>query len=745
VTAVNRPPGVVTDEMLERCAQEPIHVPGAIQPHGVLLALDGPEPRVTTISDNAGQWLGIEARRLVGAPIEVAIGAPAAATVRKALATKPLAEVNPLRLVIADRTFDGIVHRHAGATLLELEPADERADRPLSRDKALGPIVTRLLEAREAGALMNFVVEELRRLTGFDRVLAYRFDEDGNGTVVAEAKGGAMPSFLGHHYPASDIPRQARELYRLNWLRAIPDAAYEPVPLLAADPGARPLDLSLSVLRSVSPVHREYMAHMGVRASLTISVLPRGALWGLLTCHHAVPRFIPYEVRAACELLGKLLSLQLTALQDLEDERVRSELAGAAARVASAMRDARDDTLEGLVAEPDALLQLVSAGGAAVVTDETIHLFGRTPSHPEVRALVEWLRARNDSSVFVSRKLSAVYSPAACYTAVASGILTLALPRPTPPHVIWFRPEEIETVSWGGNPHKAVELGADGVRLHPRTSFAAWKEEVRGRSLPWSRGEIAAAGEVRRTAIELELGRQVGREQAAVRARDEMLAVVSHDMRNLIGVVKLQVELLWQLLALEKIDPSRELRAAIERIQSAAGWMTTLVTDLLDAARIEAGEVRLNPRPCRVAGVVDAAVRLLSPLADQRHVTLTVAIGEDVRELSVVVDSDRIFQVLSNLLGNAIKFTPEGGHIEVSIRSAAAGVEIRVRDSGPGIPLADQQRIFDRYWQASPRHQTGSGLGLYIARGLVEAHGGTLWVESVPGQGAVFAFTVPVT
>jgi chemotaxis family two-component system sensor kinase Cph1 len=745
VTEKDRGLGVVTDEMLERCAREPIRVPGAIQPHGLLLALTEPEGRVTTISANAEQWLGNDAGRLVGAVIEAAIGVPSAAVFREALATEPLSEVNPLRLSIAGRTFDGIVHRHAGATLLELEPAVERAERFVSRDKALGPIVTRLLEARSAGHLLRIAVDELRRLTGFDRVLAYRFDDDGNGAVVAEAKGERMPSYLGHQYPASDIPRQARELYRLNWLRAIPDAAYQPVPLVAADPGAPPLDLSMSVLRSVSPVHREYMANMGVRASLTISVLPRGVLWGLLTCHHSTPRFVPYEVRAACELAGKLLSLQLATLEELDDQRVRSERSGAAGRVASAMRNAQDDTLKGLLAEPDALLQLVSAGGAAVVADETIHLIGRTPSQTEVRALVEWLRARDEASLFASRDLSVAYPPAARYTAVASGVLALALPRPTPPHVIWFRPEEIQTLSWGGNPHKSVELGADGVRLHPRTSFEAWREEVRGRSLPWSRNEIAAAGELRRTALELELGRQVRRERAAVRARDEMLAVVSHDLRNPIGVVELHVEVLRALLAREKSEPSREHRAAIEGIHQAARRMTTLVTDLLDAAGVEAGEVKLNSRACRVAAVVDDAARLLTPLAERRQLTVAVALAEDVRDLSFVVDPDRIFQVLSNLIGNAIKFTPVGGHIEVSARRAPAGVEFRVRDSGPGIPVAYQQRIFDRYWKASQQERTGSGLGLYIARGLVEAHGGKLWVESVPGQGATFAFLLPAT
>jgi chemotaxis family two-component system sensor kinase Cph1 len=739
---MNPLPTTTADELLERCAKEPIHVPGAVQPHGLLIALREPECVVTTASDNTTEWLGHDARRVLGAPIEDSIGVEAGALVREALGAESLADVNPLHLAIAGRKFDGILHRHAGATLLELEPTTEASGHP-SPENVLGRIVTRLQTAATSGQLMRIATDELRRLTGFDRVLAYRFDDDDNGAVVAEARGEAMPSFLGHHFPASDIPRQARELYRVKWLRLIPDASYQPVPLVAADPAAPPLDLSLSELRSVSPVHREYMANMGVRASLTISLLPRGRLWGLITCHHGSPRSVPFDVRATCEIVGKLISLQLAALEDLDEDRSRAAQSDAVARVTAEMRNAQDETLRGLLADPEALLRLVNAGGAAVVVDEEIHLAGATPSPAEVRVLVEWLRARGESSVFSSRSLAAIHPPAARYAAVASGVLTLALPRPSQPHVLWFRPEEIETLSWGGNPNKAVELGTDGVRLHPRRSFDAWREEVRGRSVPWSRGELAAAVELRRTALELELGRQVRRAQAAVRARDDLVATVSHDMRNPIGVIQLQVEVLSQILDAQETERPRLPRSAVEGIRRATDRMTALVADLLDLERVEAGEVRLNVRECRIVSLIDDAVSLLAPLARPHRLTVTTTLGEDVRELWALADPDRIFQVLSNLIGNAIKFTPEGGKIEVGARREGGNVEIWVRDNGPGIPLADQARIFDRYWQAHGHGRTGSGLGLYIARGLVEAHGGKFRVQSAPGEGAMLTFSLP--
>jgi len=735
---LNEPRAMASD--IANCDREPIHIPGAIQPHGVLLSLREPDLVVVQASQNTQALFGRAPAQVLGHPLAAALEADGVERVRRAAAHQALAEANPLPLLVGARACDGVLHRHEGALILEIEPRLEAADASERTHHPLRHAIAHLQAATTLAGLYEAAVKAVQGLTRFERVMIYRFDEEGHGTVEAEAMSGALDPYLGLHYPASDIPRQARELYLRNGIRIIPDARYAPaalVPALRPDTGA-PLDLSFSVLRSVSPVHLEYLANMGVRGSMSISLVARGRLWGLVACiEHRGPRYVPYELRSDCELLGRMVAMLITAFEDRETASGRERRRPIVERLAQAMR-AGNDALAGLLAHPEALFGLLRIDGAAVVDDE-VRAAGRTPEPAELRALADWLEQAGDG-LFLTDALSRSAPAFAGLKDCASGIVSFALPGARPRRFIGFRPEILQTVDWGGDPRKPVE--GDAERLHPRRSFALWREQVRLRSRPWTAGEREAAEELRRAAVEADLGEQVQRAQSAARARDDLIAVVSHDLKNPLGVVKMQAPLLRHLAGAQAAHRSTDLGASIDRVERSADRMIALIDDLLDLAKIEAGRFALRPQAEPVDAMLEEALALLRPLAEAKGVALR---EESEPGLRVQADRERFFQVLSNLVGNAIKFTPAGGRICVRARATGSEALFAVSDTGPGVAAQDIPRLFDRYWQAPKKRSQGSGLGLYIAKGIVEAHGGRIWAERADEGGAAFKFTLPLS
>ncbi|WP_426619808.1 ATP-binding protein [Pseudomonas rustica] len=733
------------EELLANCADEPIRFPGAIQPHGLLLTLSEPALEIIQVSANVESLLGRPAPELIGQPLQSLIGDEHAAQVRQTLQQPTLSDSAPLLFRLNDMAFEGLLHRHQGVLILELEIHVENFQprNVAGSETHLGRMLQRLQGATTLQALYDISVKEIQAMTGYDRVLIYRFEEEGHGQVIAEASDPSMEVFNGLFFPASDIPEQARELYRTNWLRIIPDAAYEPVPLV---PKLRPdtqtpLDLSFATLRSVSPIHCQYMKNMGVLSSMSISLLKGDKLWGLISCGNREPLHVPHELRAACQTIGQVLSLQISAMEALEVSRQREAKVDALAMLNQAMIDSPQNVFDGLANQPEVLMALTGAGGIAIIEDKQLHRYGNCPAPDEIRALHKWLQDSGEA-VFSSHHLASVYPPAAHYQQVASGVLAMSLPKPVDNGVLWFRPEVKENINWSGDPRKPLDLeNSDaGLRLRPRTSFEIWKVEMAGISTKWSHGDLFAANDLRRSALENDLARQVRREQEAVRARDELVAVVSHDLRNPMTVISMLCGMMQKAFSSDGPHTSRRISTAIDTMQQAAGRMNTLLEDLLDTSKIDAGRYTITPQKLDVGQMFEEAQSLLAPLAIDKDISISFEADAD---LSIHGDPERLFQVLSNLIGNAIKFTPRLGTVGVRAKSVGDEIVFTVRDSGEGIPKENLPHVFDRYWTVKDGNPTGTGLGLYITQGIVEAHGGRIVAESEPGQGSEFRFTVP--
>ena len=733
------------EELLANCADEPIRFPGAIQPHGVLLTLSEPGLNIIQVSANVGTLFGHAPEALLDQPLHRLIGEEYAQAVQTMAEDSAFLDSPPLLITFKGEQFEGLLHRHQGVLVLEFEPRlkDFKPRAHSGRTSDLGKMLHRLQSAKTLEALYAITVNEIQAMTGYDRVLIYRFEEEGHGQVIAEASAPSMELFNGLFFPASDIPEQARELYRTNWLRIIPNASYEPVPLvpkLRPDTG-QPLDLSFATLRSVSPIHCQYMQNMGVLSSMSISLMKGDKLWGLISCGNREPLLVPNDLRMACQTIGQVLSLQISAMEALELSRQRDEKVEALALLDRAMKASANNVFDGLAQQGRLLMDLTLSGGVAIIEDKQLHRYGNCPEPAQIRALHKWLQG-DGAPVFSSHNLASVYPPAAEYQSVASGVLAMSLPKPVDNGVLWFRPEVKENIHWSGDPQKPLNLETcdAGMRLRPRTSFEIWKVEMAGISTQWSHGDLFAANDLRRSALENDLSRQVLRERQAVRARDELVAVVSHDLRNPMTVISMLCGMMQKAFSSDGPHTSRRISSAIDTMQQAAGRMNVLLEDLLDTSKIEAGRYVVKPVALDVSQLFEEAYSLLVPLATEKGIDLSFNAEPG---LQINADPERLFQVLSNLIGNAIKFTPRQGNIGISAMSNGEEIVFSVRDSGEGIAPDQLPHVFDRYWTQAENNPTGSGLGLYITQGIVKAHGGRIEAESKQGQGSEFRFTVP--
>ena len=604
------PPGVD----LATCDREPIHIPGSIQPFGLLLVLDEPSWAVVQASGNTREHLGLEVEEVLGKPLGDLFGEARGGSLREGLRNLSL-EKNPFYIgTVAARgrgggpgpAFHAVAHRMDGVLILELEPAP--TDGPVSFQN-LYPLVRTFLAHLERVATVDELgrlsAAEVRRITGFDRVLIYRFDEDGHGTVIAEDRNEALPSYLDHRFPASDIPAQARELYRLNRLRIIADADYTPVPLVPPlhPTTGRPLDLTYSSLRSVSPVHVAYMKNMGTGASMSISILRDDRLWGLISCHHRTPRGVPFEVRTACDFLGQMLSLQLDAQEHHADFEHRMRLKSVQAKLLASMAN-EDNFVDGLVKDSAELLDFAAAGGAAVLFNGQCLLLGTTPDEPDVHRLADWLSEQARQDVYSTDSLASVFPEAESYKDRASGLLAISISKLYRSYVLWFRPEFVRTVKWGGDPTKPIgpEDGHHGP--HPRKSFETWKETVRLRSLPWRQGELDTAVELRNSIVGIVLRKAEELAQLSAelkRSNRELEAFsysVSHDLRapfrHIVG---------YSELLLEESGLSEQGRRFANTIIESARFAGSLVDNLLAFSQM--GRTAIRPVPIGMNALVE--------------------------------------------------------------------------------------------------------------------------------------------
>ncbi|MEM9674629.1 MAG: ATP-binding protein [Bacteroidota bacterium] len=761
---------------LINCEQELIHIPGSIQSHGVLLLLSEDDLIMRQVSENVSTILGREAGTLLGQPLSTLLSVEQAQSLVEKTSSLSadrqnafLNKVNPLRITIEvngeNKEFNGIAHFNNLGLVLELEPFAEGDDLTFTYfyDLSRKSLLT-LQSADELTELHQVAVEEVRALTGFDRVLLYEFDDEWNGDVIAEARNEDVDSYLGLHFPHTDIPDQARALYSVNWLRYVPDASYQPIPLVAHKPNKEPIDLTHSVLRSVSPIHIEYLANMGVQATLTISLIKDNQLWGLIACHHRTPIRLSYQLRVASEYIGQLLSLQLSLKQKREEKAISSTLHRIRAVLIENITRKKDYRSSFTDLEKETLA-ITNASGVAICHEGKIVLLGVTPSDKEVEMLCNWVsdRLNEQGSLFHTNKLREHYPPATEFIDTAAGLLAVLVAKPQQSYILWFRREVVQEVHWGGKPEKFYSEEENGaIKIHPRRSFAIWKQRVEGSSTVWEEGHIAMARELS-TAIKdifafkaeeyrkqneqlAEINAQLASEvsmrkevQSALERSNAELErfayIASHDLKEPLRTVSSFSMLLKKRYG-EQLDERAD--KYIHFIVDGTNRMQNLIDDILTFSRLERKGNRFEQLD--VNSVVED---IKSQLETTIRKTKTKINYEELPTL--IGDRGQLIQLFQNIISNSIKYRQPDvpPKINISCEEQEDYWKFSVSDNGIGIEKEFFDRIFVIFQRLhSASEYEGTGIGLAICQRVVETHDGKIWVESQINRGSSFHFTV---
>ena len=508
-------------------------MPGRIQSGGALIVVAGDTHRVLQVSANLEQFLGVAPEAALGQSLRDLLGETNTQRVYDLPIRGDLQPSVPafFRLDIGERMsfLAAQVHHVAGDLVIEVEPCEETEQQYFSQ--LFVSTRNSLWESdveSEAGYYCDLIAQQVRKLTGFDRVMIYRFDPQWNGEVVAESRTDRMPSLLAHHFPAGDIPAQARRLYARNLIRVLADIDAPTVPLMPPFQPitGRPLDMSRSVLRSMSPIHIEYLRNMGAYATISISLMVSGRLWGLIACHHAEPRKVPFQIRDLAEFVGKTASLKLSSLESNARSNYLNQVQETVIALTRNIRES-GDVGAALVRLNSDVLNLTRATGAVVSIGGLRYKFGNVPSAAEVDALRAWLATHSDGEVYHTDCLQDSYPPAAAFSDSSAGLLAVRLDDSFTDFVLWFREERIRTISWGGNPEKSLVIDADGPRIEPRRSFARWIEQQHGHCSPWTSNEIDSAQTLSLTLVEALARKALASANKRTESRLKFLA--SHD------------------------------------------------------------------------------------------------------------------------------------------------------------------------------------------------------------------------
>ncbi|GAB4094340.1 ATP-binding protein [Flaviaesturariibacter terrae] len=742
---------------LANCESEPIHIPGSIQPHGVLLAVDA-SGLLRYCSANAALFFEggpetILQRSLADVDPELYHWlAPSLEELRETGL--------PLHLVRNNRHWTTFGCPNGdGLFIIECEQAEERINEPEHLFDQTTKLVQHIERARNLQELCQRIAEQTRTLTGYDRVMIYRFDKDYNGQVFAESKEANLDPFLDLHYPHTDIPPQARELYLRNLLRMIPDVNYEPVPLLttASEGAPAPLDLGDARLRSVSPIHIQYLKNMGVGATLTVSVLLEGRLWGLIACHHYSPRHINYLQRKAALLQAHFLSSQIKVREVAEEYAVHTVVEAHLQQLLSTLNTEGD--FGNRFQKLSSLLGVAGATGAAVLHQGNLYCNGSTPNTDRTRALFNWLAARPGLS-FVTSHLEEYYPEGVRISAEAAGILYYKLGDPRKDAIIWFRQEQERSINWAGNPHDAVKRSPVTNELTPRSSFAIFRQLLKGHSNGWRPSEIASAGRFA-SALQYHFHLDYLRaEEASQRVLNEQLTkanqelaninwITTHDLKEPIRKIMVFAS---RLVNQDEIQLSEGLLHSIDRIQSSAQRMKQLVEDLMAFRLVDSHEQKTEPTDLN-----EVLRDLLQEYEEELSERSSRVLADTLPVLPLIRFQAR--QLFSNLLGNAIKFADNERPLEIHIRCAEvfAGsfqhptrkttgnyYRIDFSDNGIGFSPDQNKRIFEIFYRLhTATEYKGTGIGLAICKRIVENHGGFLEASGTPGVGATFSIYLP--
>ncbi|ADF52605.1 bacteriophytochrome [Zunongwangia profunda SM-A87] len=725
---------------ITNCDREPIHIIGKAQEHGVIVVCDLNSFHVSQCSENIEDILGIPHANVLGLPLKQALSKKVAKSFKKKFRNDE--SLLPEKLKIGEQKFLCIPSISGDHLIIDVEPSGKSID-PIRFQEQLTKILTELDESESVNEMCQQAALLVKHLFDYDRIMIYKFDEEWNGEVVAEVKEPELESWLGLHYPATDIPKPAREIFMKQGVRIISDVHYKASPITPeiSPLTGQPLDISNSELRAVSPIHIEYLQNMKVGASLTAAIVLNGELWGLVACHHYSPKFINYHQRQSCLFLTQVFSNKLalkTTKTFLENTAKSDEVRKKLVLQMTSIKNIAD----ALYRFDPKFTDIIECSGGALVMDGEIYLAGVTPTRTEIKQLCDEILAEKEV-YFSTKSLLSIYPKAKDYKNKASGILSVQIGEQDGNYIMWFRPEAKETVSWGGNPEKKAYV-KDGVEyLTPRKSFERWTEKVAGVAKAWEEYDFEAVGTLRESIVHVLVKQQKDKidslNEQLLEANKELETFsysVSHDLRAPLRGIDGYARILRDHY-MDRLDGYSQ--KAVNTIVKSASEMDTLIDDILSYSRV--GQTQLSKQVLSMKQIVENALDAQN--AERNYPRTTIKIAEKLPK--IMGDRRMISQLVNNLISNALKYSgkKENPVVEIGFDQQEDEVIYFIKDNGVGFDPKHKDKIFEVFSRVATDDFTGSGIGLSIAKKVVDKHKGALWVETIPGEGSTFYFSLP--
>lgn len=734
---------------LTNCDQEPIHIPGKIQPHGFLIGLTA-EWKIDFCTDNISSFIDVTHSQALGKTFEAVFGSKAQEQIFDYINEDKIQDAFPLEIELDGKLFQISIHKSFDIYVLEAEP---QFDKEKLADVYTQTIqfVTQMNNTKSLKDLCALVAQGTREITGYDCVMIYRFDEQYNGEVFAENCREDLEPFLGLHYPHTDIPVQARELYIKNQLRLIVDIDYEPVPIFTVDDKEnKNLDLSLSILRSTSPIHVEYLKNMGVGATLTISLIHRDRLWGLIACHHYSEKNISPEIRLAAKLQGQFITSQIDIRQS-NDENINARKSAEALEYLTALElPLVEETLKTIIKTPQ-LLQICNAAGVTIVFRDKIYKNGLAPSDEQINTLIASINEEKMNHLFSTNKISDHF-PQLEKCSNFTGIIYH--PLGTSDCIIWSRPETVSEINWGGDPEKSIIKDSTG--LHPRNSFNIWKQIVKDKSSNWKQFEINTAAQYAHALHNNLMMIMLTEEEEKYRNQSEILRETNLELENInwISTHDLQEPLRKIQMITSKMmsdlngEPENPFSNSLERVSKSASRMRTLLEDILKYTRIRNTEESLEKTDLNL--ILETTLDEMKEVITEKNAVIEY---EKLPELHAIGFLMR--QLFSNIIQNSLKYASPERVPVIKITASQEPVIIkdlfnvycywvRFSDNGIGFEQQYAESIFKVFTRLHTQQEySGSGVGLALCKKIMQTVGGTILAEGKPGEGTTITIYFP--
>ncbi|OKL41289.1 ATP-binding protein [Pontibacter flavimaris] len=735
---------------LSNCDKEPIHIIGRIQPHGFLLILNKSTLEVEQVSENLGQFLQAEPAILSGKQLDTIISAEEYATLEKQLRQYEGPRIKPRLVQLQGHLYFAFLHESRGSLVLECEPYAQPAagQELLEQNGAYTNFLEKLDQEGTLEGQARLTAAFVQQAIAYDHVMLYRFDEDWHGEVIAEKVVSGQHSYLHHHFPASDIPAQARALLLQKPVRQIADVSAKAVnikPYFNPATG-EPSNIILSELRNPSEIHLEYLQNMGVQATLSVSIVVNGKLWGIIACQHKAPQFVNYWQRQLCLNVAQAFANGVLAHQEQHDQRQLEELRRQEEQLMRRLMQS-SNLEEELQAQKPAILALTEASGLALLLGGKCYTHGLTPGEDDLKALADWLSREAAGSTFHTRNLSREYPAAAAISGPASGLLALEISRLNKEYLLYFKPEISEKRIWAGKPDKETEEKSR--RIHPRKSFARWVQVIRGKSLPWGLNEVEMAQTLVKDLISVvlrnqkehleTLNKQLVQSSGVVASKNRRLEdfaqIIAHNLRSPLGNMK-------GLLNHYQAQPTEETAGQVmHMMDKMVQNMASTLDDLNMILESELGQ-KLEQQTVYLPEIIERELENLQAiiLETDAEVELDLKVHQ-VKAPKVYLES-----MAHNLISNALKYRSSERRPHIRIRSwqEEGQMCLSVKDNGLGLNLQRYgHKIFTLY-NTFHKHKDAKGLGLYLTKIQAEALGGGISVESTPGEGATFQVCLKV-